>query len=65
MNIFRYYFANSVGSVDYVPAAGYLSLRWSGAPLGSADFRALYVPAHNRLGRHRRAGLLIPLAPCP
>ena len=53
----HYYFSNAVGSVDYVPDA-YVYLHWSGAPLSSLEFRALYVHARNLLLRHRLPGIL-------
>jgi NhaA family Na+:H+ antiporter len=46
-----------VGSVDYVPEA-YVYLHWSGAPLSSLEFRALYVHARNLLQRYRLPGIL-------
>lgn len=54
----HHYFANAVGSVDYVPEDGYLSLHWSGAPMTGPEFRALYVHAHNLLRRYPLLGIL-------
>jgi len=54
----HHYFSNAVGSVEYVPADGYLYLHWSGAPLSGPEFRALYVHAHNLLRRYPLAGIL-------
>jgi NhaA family Na+:H+ antiporter len=53
-----HYFGNAVGSVDYVPADGYLYLHWSGVPLTGPEFRALYVHAHNLLRRYHLRGIL-------
>jgi len=53
-----HYFANAVGSLDYVPDAGYLYLHWSGVPLTGPEFRALYVHAHNLLRRYHLHGIL-------
>ena len=53
-----HYFANAVGSVDYVPADGYLHLHWTGAPLTGPEFRALYIHAHNLLRRYPLRGIL-------
>src|SRR6476469_7796829 len=52
------YFANAVGSVDFSPEDGYLHLHWSGAPMTSPEFRALYVHAHNLLRRFELRGVL-------
>jgi NhaA family Na+:H+ antiporter len=54
----HHYFANAVGSVDYVPEDRYLYLHWSGAPLTGLEFRALYVHAHNLLRRYPLLGIL-------
>ena len=64
------YFSNAVGSVDFSPEDGYLHLHWSGAPMTSSEFRALYVHAHNLLRRYHLRGLLadhraMPTAPDP
>ena len=53
-----HYFANAVGSVDYVPEDGYLYLHWSGVPMTGPEFRALYVHAHNLLRRYQLRGIL-------
>ncbi|WP_345236452.1 hypothetical protein [Hymenobacter saemangeumensis] len=53
----RHYFANAVGSVDFVPKA-YVYLHWSGKQLSSLEFRALYVHARNLLRRNRLTGIL-------
>jgi hypothetical protein len=58
MHPIHHYFANAVGSVDYVPADGYLYLHWSGAPLTGLEFRALYTHAHNLLRRYPLRGIL-------
>ncbi|MBF9239845.1 hypothetical protein I2I05_20805 [Hymenobacter sp. BT683] len=65
----RFYFSNAVGSVDFVPHA-YVYLHWSGAPLSSGEFRALYVHARNLLQRHELKAILadhqaMPSAPDP
>jgi len=62
------YFSNAVGSVDFSPEDGYL--HWSGAPMTSPAFRALYVHAHNLLRRYHLCGILadhraMPTAPDP
>ncbi|UOQ98781.1 hypothetical protein MUN81_04640 [Hymenobacter sp. 5317J-9] len=64
------YFFNAVGSVDFSPEDGYLHLHWSGAPMTSPEFRALYVHAHNLLRRFQLRGILadhsaMPAAPDP
>ncbi|MBF9221249.1 hypothetical protein [Hymenobacter ruricola] len=64
-----HYFSNAVGSVDFVPRE-YVALHWTGAPLSSLEFRALYVHARNLLRRHRLKGILadhhaMPEAPTP
>ena len=64
------YFSNAVGSVNFVPADGYLLLRWTGHSMTSPEFRALYVHAHNLLLRHHLRGVLadhraMPAAPDP
>ncbi|MGY3091272.1 hypothetical protein ACVWYF_004338 [Hymenobacter sp. UYAg731] len=64
------YFSNAVGSVDFSPEDGYLHLHWSGAPMTSPEFRALYVHAHNLLRRYQLRGILadhraMPAAPDP
>lgn len=46
-----------MGSVDFVPRS-YVYLHWSGAPLTSAEFRALYVHARNLLERHALKAIL-------
>ena len=46
-----------MGSVDYVPDA-YVYLHWSGAPLSSAEFRALYVHTRNLMERNGLTGVL-------
>lgn len=66
----HHYFSNAVGSVDYVPHAGYLCLHWSGQPMTGPEFRALYVHAHNLLRRYPLHGILadhraMPAAPAP
>ena len=53
----RFYFSNAVGSVDFVPHA-YVYLHWSGAPLTSGEFRALYVHVRNLLQRHKLQAIL-------
>ena len=53
----RFYFSNAVGSVDFVPSA-YVYLHWSGAPLTSVEFRALYVHTRNLLERHKLHAIL-------
>ena len=53
----QHYFSNAVGSVDYVPEA-YVYLHWSGKPLSSVEFRALYVHARNPLERHQLKAIL-------
>ncbi|WP_035557689.1 hypothetical protein [Hymenobacter sp. IS2118] len=68
MIVSQHYFANAVGSVDYVPEDGYLHLSWSGAPMTGPEFRALYVHAHNLLRRYPLRGILadhrsMPVAP--
>lgn len=65
-----HYFSNAVGSVEYVPAEGYLLLHWSGAPLTSPEFRALYVHVLNLLRRYPLPGVLadhraMPATPAP
>ncbi|MDQ2770939.1 MAG: hypothetical protein M3Y54_10620 [Bacteroidota bacterium] len=65
-----HYFSNAVGSVDFVPANGYVYLHWSGAPMSGPEFRALYVHAHNLLRRFELNGILadhraMPAAPAP
>lgn len=64
------YFSNAVGSVDFSPEDGYLHLHWSGEPMTSPEFRALYVHAHNLLRRYHLRGILadhraMPAAPDP
>ena len=64
------YFSNAVGSVDFSPEDGYLHLYWSGVPMTSPEFRALYTHAHNLLRRYPLRGLLadhraMPAAPDP
>ncbi|AWM31399.1 hypothetical protein [Hymenobacter nivis] len=66
----HHYFSNAVGSVDYVPADGYLYLHWSGVPMTGPEFRALYIHAHNLLRRYPLRGILadhraMPAAPAP
>ena len=66
----QHYFSNAVGSVDFSPEDGYLYLHWSGAPMTSPEFRALYTHAHNLLRRYPLRGLLadhraMPAAPEP
>jgi hypothetical protein len=66
----QHYFSNAIGSVDFVPADGFVYLHWSGAPMTSVEFRALYVHAHNLLRRHQLTGMLadhqaMPAAPDP
>ena len=66
----QHYFSNAVGAVDFVPEDGYLLLRWTGQPMTSPEFRALYVHAHNLLLRYRLRGILadhraMPAAPDP
>lgn len=58
MSSIQHYFGNAVGVVDFVPAEGYLLLRWTGQPLTSPEFRALYVHAHNLLLRYQLPGVL-------
>ena len=53
----RFYFSNAVGSVDFVPDS-YVYLHWSGAPLTSLEFRALYVHVRNLLQRHQLRAIL-------
>ena len=48
----RFYFSNAVGSVDFVPDS-YVYLHWSGAPLTSLEFRALYEHVRNLWQRHQ------------
>lgn len=47
----KHYFSNAVGSVLYVPGS-FVYLHWTGAPMGSAELRALYVHARNLLLRY-------------
>jgi hypothetical protein len=54
----HHYFANAVGSVDYVLDDGYLHLHWSGTPMTGPEFRALYVHTHNLLRRYPLRGIL-------
>jgi hypothetical protein len=66
----QHYFSNAVGSVDFVPLDGFIYLHWSGAPMTSTEFRALYVHAHNLLRRYPLTGMLadhhaMPAAPDP
>ncbi len=66
----QHYFSNAIGSVDFSPEEGYLHLHWSGAPMTSPEFRALYVHAHNLLRRYRLRDILAdhratPAAPDP
>ncbi|GAB2796703.1 NhaA family Na+:H+ antiporter [Hymenobacter luteus] len=53
----RFYFSNAVGAVDYVPRT-YVYLHWTGAPLTSVEFRALYVHVRNLLRRHQLKAIL-------
>ncbi|MBF9239444.1 hypothetical protein I2I05_18775 [Hymenobacter sp. BT683] len=53
----RFYFSNAVGAVDFVPQA-YVYLHWTGAPLTSPEFRALYVHVRNLLQRHKLKAIL-------
>ena len=53
----RFYFSNAVGSVDFVPRS-YVYLHWSGVPLTSVEFRALYVHVRNLLERHKLQAIL-------
>ena len=53
----RFYFSNAVGAVDYVPRT-YVYLHWTGAPLTSVEFRALYVHVRNLLQRHQLNAIL-------
>ncbi|GAA3921225.1 hypothetical protein [Hymenobacter algoricola] len=53
----HFYFSNAVGSVDFVPHS-YVYLHWSGAPLTSGEFRALYSHVRNLLQRHNLKAIL-------
>ncbi|TGE25249.1 hypothetical protein E5K00_08685 [Hymenobacter aquaticus] len=53
----RFYFSNAVGAVDFVPR-GYVYLHWSGTPLTSVEFRALYMHVRNLLQRHKLQAIL-------
>ena len=53
----RFYFSNAVGSVDFVPQ-GYVYLHWSGIPMTSVEFRALYVHVRNLLQQHQLKAIL-------
>ena len=53
----QHYFANAVGAVDFVPKAC-VYLHWTGAPMSSAELRALYVHTRNLLQRHELCCLL-------
>ena len=66
----QHYFSNAVGSVDFSSEDSYVYLHWSGAPMTSPEFRALYTHAHNLLRRYPLRGLLadhraMPTAPEP
>ncbi|TGE17369.1 hypothetical protein [Hymenobacter elongatus] len=53
----RFYFSNAVGSVDFVPHS-YVYLHWSGEPLTSGEFRALYSHVRNLLERYKLKAIL-------
>ncbi|SHL96507.1 hypothetical protein SAMN02746009_03712 [Hymenobacter psychrotolerans DSM 18569] len=53
----RFYFPNAVGLIDHVPRT-HVYLHWTGAPVSSVEFRALYVHICNLLQRHQLKAIL-------